>query len=147
MKANHNGKTHGCASQPVGINIRKIVRDHARPKSRSIMKANYNGKLQQQVMIPPHRILVNAAYATRNKKWDMELAGTFYLAGFNGGDYNVQASLKRLIGQKLGYLTLGFQNVNRTPSFIHDDRSNFKKFNIGNSNFIKENTTIASAVY
>ena len=92
---------------------------------------------------------VNGEYRnkTRNKKWDMELAGTFYLAGFNGGDYNVQASLKRLIGQKLGYLTLGFQNVNRTPSFIHDDRSNFKKFNIGNTDFGKENTTIASAVY
>ncbi len=84
---------------------------------------------------------------TKNKKWDMELAGTFYLAGLNSGDYNVLASLKRLIGQKLGYLTLGFQNVNRTPSFIHDDQSNFKKFNIGNTSFNKENTTIASALY
>lgn len=94
-------------------------------------------------------IFLNGEYRnkTRNKKWDMELVGTFYLAGFNGGDYNVQASLKRLIGQKLGYLTLGFQNVNRTPSFIHDDRSNFKKFNLGATNFTKENTTIASAVY
>lgn len=36
------------------------------------VKANYNGKLQQQVMIPPHRILVNAAYATRNKKWEFD---------------------------------------------------------------------------
>jgi len=84
---------------------------------------------------------------TKNKKWDMELAGRFYLAGFNGGDYNVIASLKRLIGQKLGYLTFGFQNVNRSPSVIHDDQSNFKKFNIGNTDFSKENTTIASAMY
>lgn len=36
------------------------------------VKANYNGKLQQQIMIPPHRILVNAAYATRNKKWEFD---------------------------------------------------------------------------
>jgi len=92
---------------------------------------------------------VNGEYRnkTKNRKWDMELSGRFYLAGLNGGDYNVLASLKRLIGKKLGYITLGFQNVNRTPSFIHDDLSNFKKLNIGNTNFGKENTTIASAVY
>ncbi|NCU03709.1 MAG: putative porin [Chitinophagaceae bacterium] len=94
-------------------------------------------------------IYLNGEYRnkTRNRKWDMELSGNFYLAGFNSGDYDVQAYLKRLIGQKLGYLTLGFRNVNRTPSFIHDDRSNFKKLNLGNTNFKKENTTIASAVY
>ncbi|MFT3845051.1 MAG: hypothetical protein QM725_08365 [Lacibacter sp.] len=94
-------------------------------------------------------LFLNGEYRnkTKNKKWDMELAGTLYLAGFNGGDYSVVASLKRLIGQKLGYLTLGFQNVNRSPSVIHDDMSNFKKFNIGNTSFKKENTTIASATY
>lgn len=36
------------------------------------VKALYNNKLQQQVMIPPHRILVNIAYATRNKKWEFD---------------------------------------------------------------------------
>ncbi len=36
------------------------------------VKALYNNKLQQQVMIPPHRILVNVAYATRNKKWEFD---------------------------------------------------------------------------
>lgn len=84
---------------------------------------------------------------TKNRKWDMELSGTFFLTGLNNGDYNVHAFLKRLIGQKLGYLTLGFENVNRSPSFIHNDESNFKRFNIGNTNFNKENTTIASAIY
>ncbi len=84
---------------------------------------------------------------TKNKKWDMELAGTLYMAGFNGGDYSVVASLKRLIGQKLGYLTLGFQNVNRSPSVINNDMSNFKKLNIGNTNFNKENITVGSALY
>ena len=96
-----------------------------------------------------NNLFLNGEYRnrTRNKKWDMELSGTFYLAGLNSADYNVHASLKRLIGQKLGYLTLGFDNVNRSPSFIHDDLSNFKRFNIGNTNFIKENTTIASVIY
>ncbi len=94
-------------------------------------------------------LFLNGEYRnkTKNKKWDMELSGTFYLTGLNSGDYNVNAYLKRLIGQRLGYLTLGFQNVNRSPSFIHDDQSNFKRFNIGNTNFNKENTTIASALY
>ncbi len=92
---------------------------------------------------------VNGEYRnkTRNRKWDMELAGTFFAAGFNFGDYHVQASLKRVIGKKLGALTLGFQNVNRTPSFIHNDQSNFKKFNIGNTDFKNENTTIISTFY
>lgn len=84
---------------------------------------------------------------TRNKKWDMELAGTFFSAGPYIGDYQVNASLRRQIGKKLGFLTLNFSNVNRTPSFIHDDRSNFKKFNIGNTDFNKENTIIAGAQY
>jgi hypothetical protein len=84
---------------------------------------------------------------TKNKKWDMELAGTFFSAGEYLGDYQVNASLQRLIGKKTGFLTLSFSNVNRTPSFIHDDRSNFKKLNIGNTNFNKENTTVAGIQY
>jgi hypothetical protein len=94
-------------------------------------------------------LFLNGEYRnkTKNRKWDMELAGTLYIGGFNAGDYNVHASLKRLIGQKLGYLTLGFDNVNRKPSFIHDDLSNFKKLNLGNTSFGNENTTVASALY
>jgi Putative porin len=84
---------------------------------------------------------------TKNRKWDVELAGTFFSAGEYIGDYNLNASLRRLIGKKLGYLTLSFANVNRTPSFIHDDRSNFKRFNIGNTDFNKENTIVAGAQY
>ncbi len=92
---------------------------------------------------------VNGEYRnkTRNKKWDMGLAGNFYIAGLNAGDYNVFALLKRLIGKQLGYLSLGFENVNRSPSFIHNDLSNFKRFNIGNTNFKKENTTVVTAEY
>jgi hypothetical protein len=94
-------------------------------------------------------LYVNGEYRnkTKNRKWDMELAGTFFTAGFNFGDYNVQASLKRVIGKKFGALMLGFQNVSRTPSFVHNDLSNFKKFNIGNTDFKNENTTIISAAY
>lgn len=84
---------------------------------------------------------------TRNKKWDMELAGQFFAGGAYAGDYRLHASLRRFIGIKLGYLTLAFENVNRTPSFVHDDRSSFKTFNRGNTNFSKENTTRLSGLY
>ena len=31
--------------------------------------AEYDGKIQQQVMIPPHRFLMNVAYESRSKRW------------------------------------------------------------------------------
>ncbi len=94
-------------------------------------------------------IYLNGEYRnkTRNKKWDMELAGTFYATGSYAGDYHVTAYLKRMIGAKLGYLTLGFQNANRTPSFVNNDLSNFRQFNTAATNFGKENTTVFSALY
>lgn len=74
---------------------------------------------------------------TRNKKWDMLLKGEFYLNGFHSGDYSAYASLDRYLNRKLGNVSLFFRNVNRSPSFIFDERSNF---NLGNSKpFKKEN--------
>lgn len=42
------------------------------------VKANYGGVIQQQVMIPAHRGLVNLAYQTRNKRWNYDLTCTLY---------------------------------------------------------------------
>lgn len=84
---------------------------------------------------------------SRNKVWDISLAGTLFFNGYNSGDYSALASMKRMLGSKSGYLTLAFQNVNRAPSFIHDDRSNFKQFNAGNTNFGKENSTMFRLLY
>ncbi|MFZ4768772.1 MAG: putative porin [Ferruginibacter sp.] len=76
---------------------------------------------------------------TRNKLWDMQLKGAFYLNGLNGGDYTVAASLSRFLNKKLGDIRLYFSNTSRTPSFIFDERSSF---NLGNiNNFNKENIT------
>ncbi|MDR0800936.1 carboxypeptidase-like regulatory domain-containing protein [Fluviicola sp.] len=36
------------------------------------VKASYAGSLRQQVMIPPHRVLFNVAFASRNKKWEID---------------------------------------------------------------------------
>ncbi|MGG2324743.1 hypothetical protein, partial [Salmonella enterica] len=74
---------------------------------------------------------------TRNQIWEIEAAGKLYINGFNSGDYQALASLKRQLGKKAGYLTLGFQNVNRSPSFILNSLSRFPVKN--RTNYNKEN--------
>lgn len=81
---------------------------------------------------------------TRNKKWDLDASAELYVAGLNAGDYYAFASLKRMLSKKAGYLTIGFQNVNRTPSFVFNSNSSFN-FN-GAINFNKENTIRAFAI-
>ncbi|MEO5996162.1 MAG: putative porin [Chitinophagaceae bacterium] len=76
---------------------------------------------------------------TRNQKWDIEANGQLYLAGSSAGDYSALISLKRYISKQIGYFQAGFQNVNRTPSFIFDNASSFN-FD-GSSSFNKENIT------
>ncbi len=76
---------------------------------------------------------------TRNQKWDMQAHGKLYFTGLNAGDYHGYASLQRFVGKRLGYAQLGFENTNRTPSFIFDPRSSFYLLKTGND-FKKENT-------
>ncbi len=76
---------------------------------------------------------------TRSRKWDMLAYGEFYVTGEYAGNYSVLVTLKRLLSAKLGNLELGFQNVNRTPSFIFDTTSSFPVMNNGDLN--DENTT------
>ena len=77
---------------------------------------------------------------TKNQKWDIEAFGKFYVAGNYAGDYNAYISLKRYISKNLGFLQLGFENVNRTPSFVFDKESSFG-FGAPVDFFKKENTT------
>ena len=67
----------------------------------------------------------------------MEANGSLYLNGLNGGDFSAYLGLKRFLGEKLGYLQLGFQDVNRTPSFIYTQQTSFPVSLVGNFN--KEN--------
>jgi hypothetical protein len=62
---------------------------------------------------------------TRNKKWDIEAYGRLYLEGVDVGDYNLYISLRRLISRSVGYFQGGFENVNRTPSFVFNRASSF----------------------
>lgn len=85
-----------------------------------------------------HNFFVHAEYRnrTRNQKWDIEANGSFYVNGLNSGDYNAYISLKRFIGKQTG-LQVGFQNTNRTPSFIYDPLSTF--YRTAPETFNKEN--------
>lgn len=76
---------------------------------------------------------------TRNQKWDIEANGKFYLDGLNAGDYNAYISLKRYISRDIGFLQVGFQNVNRTPSYVFNRESSFSY--VVPSSLAKENTT------
>lgn len=77
---------------------------------------------------------------TRNQKWDVEAFGKFYLNGLNAGDYNASISLKRYVNRQVGYLQVGFENVNKTPAFVFDQQSSFYSDTL-KSTFSKENTT------
>ncbi len=62
---------------------------------------------------------------TRNKKWEIEAFAHLYSTGFNAGDYRAFVSLERLISSKLGSLQAGFENANRTPSYLIRNQSGF----------------------
>ncbi len=102
---------------------------------------NYAGKSDRFYNISTHGEYRNR---TRNRKWDMLLFGEFYFAGRNAGDYFAQARLKTLLSKKLGFLELGFQNVNRSPSLIFERQTSFPVIDPGSLN--KENTILLSAM-
>ena len=88
-----------------------------------------------------HNTWAHAEYRnkTRNQKWDAEAQGELYFTGLNAGDYSAYGSLRRYVSKQIGFLQVGLQNVNRTPSFIFDNASSF---NLSTEpNFKKENTT------
>ena len=61
--------------------------------------------------------------AIKNGMW--RPFGNFYMNGYNAGDYNAYLSLKRQISKNLGYLQVGFENVNRTVSMAWTHESSF----------------------
>lgn len=117
-----------------------------------------------------YNLFVGAEYRnkTRNKKWDMLVAGKFFVLGDYVGDYAATAHLKRELGTRLGSISLKFSNVNRTPAFIFNSaaqgnvsvdstdyynsvNNNFKPHSnfpviTGEDNFKKENISQASAI-
>jgi hypothetical protein len=74
-----------------------------------------------------YNIIGHAEYRnkSRNQKWDIELRGKLFFAGLNSGNYHAYGSLQRFAGKKIGYIQVGYENVNRSPYFIFDSRSPF----------------------
>lgn len=77
---------------------------------------------------------------TRNKKWDIELNGKLYFEGYNVGNYEAYGALTRYLGKNVGLLQVGFQNVNRTPSFVFERASSFN-FGTNPTSLSNENNT------
>ena len=92
-----------------------------------------------------HNLIAHGEYRnrTRNQKWDVEARGNFYINGMNAGDYLAEIRLKRMLSARLGYLEVGFQNVNRTPSFVFNKSSSFPVTTL--QNLDKENITRISS--
>ena len=85
---------------------------------------------------------------SRNKKWDIEAYGNFYVAGYNAGDYTAYISLRRLISKQIGYIQVGFQNTNRTPSYMFHPGTTFYLDTAASPlDLKKENTTLLFGVY
>lgn len=86
-----------------------------------------------------NNIYASAEYRnrTKNQKWDVDATGTLYLTGDYAGDYSAYISLQRMLSKRLGYLEIGLQDVNRTPSFVNNKLSAFPVITAGSYN--KEN--------
>jgi hypothetical protein len=103
----------------------------------------YDGSLIfQKGTASDYNVFGHAEYRnqTRNKKWDIEAYGRLYLEGVDAGDYNAYISLRRLISRNVGYFQGGFENVNRTPSFVFNRASSFY-YDTTRRALNKENTT------
>ena len=92
-------------------------------------------------------VIGHAEYRNRTKsqKWDINALGRLHLAGLNMGDYHAYVSLQRLLSPELGSLQIGFENINRSPSFVYDQRSAF--YLDEPKSFSKENTAHFFATY
>ena len=103
----------------------------------------YDGSLiYQKGSASDYNVFGHAEYRnkTRNQKWDIEAFGKLYLEGVDVGDYNAYISLRRLISRQIGYFQGGFENVDRTPSFVFNRGSSFY-YDTTRSTLNKENTT------
>ncbi len=94
-----------------------------------------------------YNIFIGGEYRnrTKNRVWDIEANAQLYLSGFNAGDYAAFISLQKLLSKKVGTLQVGFQNVNKSPSFIYNAASAFIVNN--RTTYNKENTTKIWANY
>lgn len=104
-----------------------------------------NGKFHRDsAAISPqsfYNVIAHGEYRnrTKNQKWNMLAFTRLFLNGYNLGDYHAYISLQRLMGSKFGSFQIGFENINRKPPFIYDQKSPF--YLDAPKTFNKENIT------
>jgi hypothetical protein len=106
---------------------------------------NISGRFDDTTKKNFYNIVLRGEYRnkTKNKLWDILATGELYTAGFNSGDYNAYISLSRYLNKKWGQVSLLFNNVNRSPSFIYNTLSAFNFKNTASYN--KENILVLKA--
>ncbi|MFM2358834.1 MAG: hypothetical protein RLY16_827 [Bacteroidota bacterium] len=106
---------------------------------------NMTGKFSTGATRSLYNIVAHGEYRnkTRNKLWDINANGSFYVNGYNSGDYSILASLTRRFNSKWGSVRLAFKNINRSPSYLYTTGSSFNFHNTENYN--KENTIMLHA--
>ncbi|MCG2615562.1 putative porin [Terrimonas sp. NA20] len=119
---------------PDAKNLQQFVKVGASVQNLSLKNTKGNANF--------YNVLGHAEYRnrTRNQQWIIEANGSLYFVGTNSGDYHAYGSLQRFIGRKNAYAQIGFENVNRTPSFYFDPRSAFYITQQPQQDFKKENT-------
>jgi hypothetical protein len=103
-----------------------------------IVNGNFDSGMVKQSF---HNFIGHGEYRnqTRNQKWDIEAFAKLFLNGYNAGDYHAFISLQRLLSKSIGSLQVGFENINRSPSYLYNSRSSFY-FDDPSKSFSKENT-------
>jgi hypothetical protein len=102
---------------------------------------NIIGTFNDSIKHRYYNIFIGGEYRnrTKNRVWDMEAKAQLHLSGYNAGDYLAYISLQKLLSKKVGTLQIGFQNTNKSPSFIYNTNSSFRVTN--RTSYNKENTT------
>jgi hypothetical protein len=113
----------------------------------SISLQNLHGTFDTIATTNLYNVYLTGEYRNRTKNhvWDIEAKGELYVNGYNSGDYSAFINLKRMLGKKLGFFDIGFQNVNRSPSFLLNPLSSFPIKN--RTNYGKENVVRIFASY
>jgi len=99
-----------------------------------------------------HNVYTAAEYRnrTRNQLYDVVAAGKLYVTGAYAGDYSAYISFQRSLRKNNGSLQIGFQNSNRTPSFILSEYATTNLIkdsaNIGNPGIARDTVASRQAV-
>jgi hypothetical protein len=91
-------------------------------------------------------LLISGAgqFQSQNKKWDIHVDALLYAAGYFAGNYELKGFLKKNNLKNGTFIRLDFEQVNRTPSFVFDRHSAFRRLAGAFNELRNENITSLS---